>query len=53
MKQEKYAEAVGAYSTALTEHRNADTLQALQKVTHSLSPSSPFLFFLVNVIVEF
>lgn len=31
MKQEKFAEAVTAYSDALTEHRNADSLQALQK----------------------
>jgi len=31
-KQEKYQEAVDAYSMALTEHRNADSLQALQKV---------------------
>jgi len=31
-KQEKYQEAIDAYSMALTEHRNADSLQALQKV---------------------
>ncbi len=32
MKQEKYAEAIDAYNRALTEHRNADSLNALRKV---------------------
>jgi len=31
MRQEKFTEAVEAYSQALTEHRTADTLQALQR----------------------
>lgn len=33
MKLENFDEAVKAYSHALTEHRNADSLQALQKVS--------------------